>query len=51
VFAMAYTGDVLFNTALGRYQPSTCSMRELIIDSSTSSCTQATGMLFDRMQP
>lgn len=51
VFATVYTGDVLLNTALGLYEPSKWSMRELVIDVVDKLIqAEATGLIFDRMR-
>ena len=49
VFATVYTGDVLLNTELGLYEPSTWSGRDWAIDL-TDKFVQAaaTGIIFDR---
>ncbi|MBW3651412.1 MAG: hypothetical protein KY458_12675 [Actinobacteria bacterium] len=50
VFATVYTGDVLLNTALGLYQPSSWSTRELVVDVVDKLVqAEATGVMFDRM--
>ena len=50
VFATVYTGDVLLNTALGLYQPSSWSTRELVVDLVDKLVqAEATGLIFDRM--
>lgn len=50
VFATVYTGDVLLNTALGLYQPSNWSRRDLAIDVIDKLVqAQATGAVFDRI--
>ncbi len=50
VFATVYTGDVLLNTELGLYEPSTWSSRDWAIDL-TNKFVQAaaTGVVFDRL--
>jgi len=49
VFAVVYTGDVLLNTALGLYQPSTWTARDWAIDLVDKYVqAQATGAVFDR---
>ncbi len=50
VFAGVYTGDVVLNTALGLYEPSTWSRRDWAIDV-TDKLVQAaaTGALFDQV--
>ncbi len=49
VFAVVYTGDVLLNTALGLYQPSTWTTRDWAIDVVDKYVqAQATGAVFDR---
>lgn len=51
VFATVYTGDVLLNTALGLYEPSKWSMRELVIDVVDKLIqAEATGLIFDRVR-
>lgn len=48
VFAVVYTGDVLLNTALGLYQPSTWSARDWTIDVVDKLVqAEATGLIFD----
>ncbi|WP_219417906.1 hypothetical protein [Pseudonocardia nigra] len=50
VFALVYTGDVLFNTALRLYHPTRWSARELAVDVVDKYVqAQATSMLFDRV--
>ncbi len=50
MFATVYTGDVLRNTALGLYQPSSWSGRDVAIDVIDKLVqAQATGAIFDRM--
>ena len=50
VFAVVYTGDVLLNTALGLYQPSRWSGKDLAIDLVDKYVqAQATGAVFDRL--
>ncbi len=50
VFATVYTGDVLLNTALGLYQPSSWSTRDLVVDVVDKLVqAEATGLMFDRM--
>ncbi|HEV2810521.1 MAG TPA: hypothetical protein VGV93_09035 [Acidimicrobiales bacterium] len=50
VFATVYTGDVLLNTALGLYEPSSWSRRELVIDVIDKFVqAEATGAIFDRI--
>ncbi|MDP9434648.1 MAG: hypothetical protein M3P93_05405 [Actinomycetota bacterium] len=50
VFAVVYTGDVLLNTALGLYQPSRWSSKDLLIDVVDKYVqAQATGVVFDRL--
>ncbi len=50
VFAVVYTGDVLLNTALGLYQPSRWSGKDLLIDVVDKYVqAQATGAVFDRL--
>lgn len=49
VFATVYTGDVLLNTALGLYQPTTWSARDWAIDVGEKLLqAEATGLVFDR---
>ncbi|MBA2638525.1 MAG: hypothetical protein H0U77_00715 [Nocardioidaceae bacterium] len=49
VFAGVYTGDVLLNTALGLYQPSTWSSQDWTIDVVDKLVqAAATGVVFDR---
>jgi len=49
VFAVVYTGDVLLNTALGLYQPSTWTAKDWAIDLVDKYVqAQATGAVFDR---
>ncbi|MCA1674662.1 MAG: hypothetical protein LC799_21550 [Actinobacteria bacterium] len=49
VFATVYTGDVLLNTALGLYQPSTWSTQDLVVDVLDKFVQAwATGAIFDR---
>jgi len=51
VFAVVYTGDVLLNTALGLYEPTKWSQRELVIDVVDKLVqAEATGLIFDRMR-
>ncbi|MBW3615648.1 MAG: hypothetical protein KY439_10125 [Actinobacteria bacterium] len=51
VFAVVYTGDVLLNTALGLYEPSKWSRRDLAIDVVDKLVqAEATGFIFDRMR-
>ncbi len=50
VFAVVYTGDVLLNTALGLYQPSSWSTRDLAVDVIDKLVqAEATGAIFDRI--
>ncbi len=50
VLATVYTGDVLLNTALGLYQPSSWSTRDLVVDVVDKLVqAEATGLMFDRM--
>ncbi len=50
VFAVVYTGDVLLNTALGLYQPSSWSTRDLAVDVIDKLVqAEATGTIFDRI--
>ena len=52
VFATVYTGDVLLNTALGLYEPSQWSAKELAIDMVDKFVqAEATGLVFDRIRP
>lgn len=49
VFAVVYTSDVLLNTALGLYQPSTWTVKDWAIDVVDKYVqAQATGAVFDR---
>ena len=49
VFATVYTGDVLLNTALGLYRPTTWSARDWAVDVVDKYVqAQATGIVFDR---
>ncbi len=49
VFAVVYTGDVLLNTALGLYEPSSWSKGELAVDVIDKLVqAQATGAIFDQ---
>ncbi len=49
VFAAVYTGDVLLNTALGLYQPSTWTAKDWAVDVVDKYVqAQATGAVFDR---
>ena len=49
VFGTVYTGDVMLNTALGLYQPSTWSGRDWVIDIGEKFIqAAATGAAFDR---
>lgn len=51
VFATVYTGDVLLNTALGLYQPTKWSKKELVIDVVDKYVqAQTTGAVFDRIR-
>jgi hypothetical protein len=51
VFPTVYGGDVLLNTALGLYEPSEWSKRDLTIDVVDKFVqAQATGLIFDRLQ-
>lgn len=51
VFATVYTGDVLLNTALGLYEPSSWSKKDLLIDVVDKLVqAQATGVVFDRIR-
>lgn len=50
VFASVYTGDVVLNTALGLYAPSTWSRRDWVIDIIDKLVqSAATGVLFDQV--
>ncbi len=50
VFAVVYTGDVLLNTALGLYEPSSWSKGELAVDLIDKLVqAEATGVIFDRI--
>lgn len=50
VFATVYTGDVLLNTALGLYEPSSWSKSDLAIDVIDKLVqAEATGAIFDRI--
>lgn len=50
VFAVVYTGDIVVNTALGLYQPSTWSRRDVVIDVLDKLVqAEATGLIFGRM--
>ncbi len=50
VFAVVYTGDVLLNTALGLYEPSSWSKGELAVDVIDKLVqAEATGAIFDRI--
>ncbi len=49
VFAVVYTGDVLLNTALGLYKPSTWTAKDWAVDVVDKYVqAQATGAVFDR---
>ncbi|MBW3556746.1 MAG: hypothetical protein KY454_07395 [Actinobacteria bacterium] len=51
VFAAVYTGDVLLNTALGLYEPTKWSGRDVVIDVVDKLVqAEATGLMFDRMR-
>lgn len=51
VFAAVYTGDVLVNTALGLYEPTKWSGRDVVIDVVDKLVqAEATGLIFDRMR-
>ncbi len=51
VFAAVYTGDVVLNTALGLYEPSSWSKGELVVDVIDKLVqAEATGAIFDRMR-
>jgi hypothetical protein len=50
VFPTLYMGDVLLNTALGLYEPSSWSTRDVVIDVVDKLVqAEATGAIFDRM--
>ncbi|MCZ2810007.1 hypothetical protein O2W15_01035 [Modestobacter sp. VKM Ac-2979] len=50
VFALVYVGDVLLNTALGLYRPTTWSRRDWAVDVAGKYVqAQGTGAVFDRM--
>jgi len=50
VFATVYTGDVLLNTALGLYEPTSWSARDWAIDVGEKLLqAEATGVVFDRV--
>lgn len=50
VFATVYTGDVILNTALGLYQPTTWSTEDWIVDLVDKYVqAQATGLIFDHL--
>jgi len=50
VFAIVYTGDVLLNTALGLYEPSSWSRRDVAIDVLDKLVqAEATGAVFDHV--
>jgi hypothetical protein len=50
VFGVVYTGDVLLNTALGLYQPTQWSKKDLVIDVVDKYVqAQATGAVFDHV--
>ncbi|MCA1672298.1 MAG: hypothetical protein LC799_08885, partial [Actinobacteria bacterium] len=50
VFAIVYTGDVLLNTALGLYEPSSWSRRDAAIDVLDKLVqAEATGAVFDHV--
>jgi len=50
VFATVFAGDVLLNTALGLYQPSTWTIKDWAIDILDKYVqAQATGLAFDRL--
>lgn len=52
VFAAVYTGDVLLNTALGLYEPSSWSTSDVAIDVIDKLVqAEATGAIFDRIRP
>lgn len=49
VFAVVYTGDVVLNTALGLYRPSTWTTQDWAVDLVDKYVqAQATGLVFDR---
>jgi hypothetical protein len=49
VFATVYPGDVLLNTALGLYEPTSWSGRDVVVDVGEKLVqAQATGAIFDR---
>lgn len=50
VFAVVYSGDVLLNTALGLYEPTTWSSRDTVIDVIDKLVqAEATGAVFDHV--
>ncbi len=50
VFGVVYTGDVILNTALGLYQPTQWSKKDLLIDVVDKYVqAQGTGAVFDRL--
>ncbi len=50
VFAAVYTGDVLLNTTLGLYEPSSWTKRDLVVDVIDKLIqAEATGVIFDRI--
>lgn len=50
VFGTVYSGDVLLNTALGLYQPSTWTAQDLAVDVVDKLLqAEATGVLFDKL--
>ncbi len=50
VFATVYTSDVILNTALGLYRPTTWSTKDWIVDLVDKYVqAQATGLIFDRL--
>jgi hypothetical protein len=50
VFAMVYTGDVVLNTALGLYQPTTWSAQDWAVDIIDKLVqAEATGAIFDHV--
>jgi hypothetical protein len=50
VFALVYVGDVLLNTALGLYRPTTWSRQDWAVDVAGKYVqAQGTGAVFDRM--
>lgn len=52
VYAGVYGGDVLLNTALGLYEPTSWTAKELAIDMVDKFVqAEATGLVFDRIRP